>query len=72
MWGNRGFYLAMAHRHKIVFVSPSIKEGAVPPGLGILIYTSTQHFMPKAGHFMLGFHIWRLRRVWPFGPDDAT
>jgi len=53
----------MAHRHKIVFVSPSIKEGAVPPGLGILIYTSTQHFMPKAGHFMLGFHICRLRRV---------
>src|SRR5437762_2004914 len=24
--------------------------------------------MPKTGHFMLGFHLWRLRRGWPATP----
>src|SRR5207248_2717617 len=24
--------------------------------------------MPKTGHFMLGFHVWRLRRGWPGRP----
>ncbi|PYY21428.1 MAG: hypothetical protein DMG62_18435 [Acidobacteria bacterium] len=44
---------------------------AVPPGLGILIYASTQHFMAKTRHFMLGFHIRRLRRGGAFGMSTS-
>jgi len=38
---------------------------------GTLIYASTQHFMPKTRHFMLGFHIRRLRRGWAFGMSTS-